>query len=54
VEWNEINTAWGQTVLLLDSLARKLNLVFLRYVIGLVDSRTETLYYRIYLSEYRF
>lgn len=31
VEWNEINTAWGQTVLLLDSLARKLNLVFLRY-----------------------
>ncbi len=31
VEWNEINAAWGQTVLLLSSLCRKLNLKFKRY-----------------------
>ncbi|CAH1789427.1 unnamed protein product [Owenia fusiformis] len=31
VEWNEINAAWGQTVLLLHSLANKMNLTFQRY-----------------------
>ena len=31
VEWNEINAAWGQTVLLLYSLANKMNLEFERY-----------------------
>ncbi|KAL5006135.1 hypothetical protein ScPMuIL_017293 [Solemya velum] len=31
VDWNEINAAWGQTVLLLYSLAKKMNLTFLRY-----------------------
>uniref|UniRef100_T1JKG5 Beclin-1 n=1 Tax=Strigamia maritima TaxID=126957 RepID=T1JKG5_STRMM len=31
VDWNEINAAWGQTVLLLHSLAKKLNLTFQRY-----------------------
>ncbi|KAK6165246.1 hypothetical protein SNE40_022207 [Patella caerulea] len=31
VDWNEINAAWGQTVLLLHSLARKMNLTFQRY-----------------------
>jgi len=30
VEWTEINTAWGQTVLLLHSLANKMNLKFER------------------------
>ena len=31
VDWNEINAAWGQTVLLLHSLANKINLKFDRY-----------------------
>lgn len=31
VEWNEINAAWGQTALLLHSLARKVGLTFQRY-----------------------
>lgn len=31
VDWNELNTAWGQTVLLLHSLARKIQLQFVRY-----------------------
>lgn len=31
VEWCEINGAWGQTTLLLASLARKINLTFKRY-----------------------
>jgi len=31
VDWNELNTAWGQTVLLLYSLARKIKLQFARY-----------------------
>lgn len=31
VEWSEINAAWGQVVLLLHSLAKKINLVFERY-----------------------
>ena len=30
VEWSEINAAWGQTVLLLHSLAKKMNLTFQR------------------------
>lgn len=30
VDWNEINTAWGQTVLLLHSLANKMGLKFER------------------------
>lgn len=30
VEWNEINAAWGQTALLLHSLARKVGLTFER------------------------
>lgn len=31
VEWNEINAAWGQTVLLLHSLAKKIGVKFKRY-----------------------
>lgn len=31
VDWAEINAAWGQTVLLLHSLAKKVNLTFQRY-----------------------
>ncbi|RVE59463.1 hypothetical protein OJAV_G00188830 [Oryzias javanicus] len=31
VEWNEINAAWGQTVLLLHALANKMGLCFQRY-----------------------
>ncbi|XP_050307711.1 beclin-1-like protein [Anthonomus grandis grandis] len=31
VSWQEINTAWGQTCLLLCALARKINLTFERY-----------------------
>lgn len=31
VDWNEINAAWGQTVLLLHSLANKMDLIFQRY-----------------------
>uniref|UniRef100_A0A3Q1C3A0 Beclin-1 n=1 Tax=Amphiprion ocellaris TaxID=80972 RepID=A0A3Q1C3A0_AMPOC len=31
VEWNEINAAWGQTVLLLHALANKMGLRFQRY-----------------------
>ncbi|XP_067628132.1 beclin-1-like protein [Eurosta solidaginis] len=31
VDWSEINAAWGQTVLLLSSLARKIGLTFERY-----------------------
>jgi len=33
VEWPEINAAWGQTVLLLYSLAKKMNLTFKRYAL---------------------
>lgn len=31
VDWSEINAAWGQTALLLNALARKINLTFQRY-----------------------
>ena len=31
VSWQEINAAWGQTVLLLASLARKIGLTFSKY-----------------------
>jgi len=31
VEWNELNTAWGQTVLLLHSLVKKIKLQLQRY-----------------------
>ena len=31
VEWNEINAAWGQTVLLLHALGNKMGLKFQRY-----------------------
>lgn len=31
VDWSEINAAWGQTVLLLSALARKIDLTFERY-----------------------
>ncbi|XP_071792495.1 beclin-1-like [Asterias amurensis] len=31
VDWSEINAAWGQTVLLLHSLAQKMNFKFKRY-----------------------
>lgn len=40
VEWNEINAAWGQTVLLLHSLAKKMNLTFERCCCG-VDFELE-------------
>ena len=33
VEWHEINAAWGQCALLLNSLARKINITFERYKI---------------------
>lgn len=33
VDWSEINAAWGQTVLLLCALARKIGLTFERYKI---------------------
>lgn len=33
VEWAEINAAWGQTVLLLYSLAKKMSLEFKRYAL---------------------
>jgi len=33
VDWNEINAAWGQTALLLNSLARKINFKFSNYQI---------------------
>jgi len=35
VEWSEINMAWGQTVLLLHSLANKMSLQFERWHIFL-------------------
>ncbi|XP_044728982.1 beclin-1-like protein isoform X2 [Chrysoperla carnea] len=31
VDWSEINAAWGQTALLLNALARKMNLTFEKY-----------------------
>ena len=31
VDWNELNTAWGQTVLLLHSLVKRINLQLQRY-----------------------
>jgi len=31
VEWSEINAAWGQTVLLLYALAKKMNFTFKDY-----------------------
>jgi beclin 1 len=31
VDWNEVNTAWGQTVLLLSSLCGKIDLVLTKY-----------------------
>lgn len=31
MEWNEINAAWGQTALLLSSLASRMGLQFKRY-----------------------
>ena len=36
VEWNEINAAWGQTVLLLHTMALRLNFRFSRYVYTVV------------------
>jgi len=35
VEWSEINAAWGMTLLLLISLAKKVGLTFETYVLGL-------------------
>ena len=32
VEWAEINAAWGQTLLLLYTIARKLDFTFEKYV----------------------
>lgn len=32
VEWAEINAAWGQTLLLLHTIARKLDYKFEKYV----------------------
>lgn len=32
VEWAEINAAWGQTLLLLYTIARKLGYTFEKYV----------------------
>ena len=34
VEWNELNTAWGQTVLLLHSLVKRIKLQLQRYQLG--------------------
>lgn len=36
VEWNEINAAWGQTVLLLHALANKMGLRFQRCTLSFV------------------
>jgi len=33
VEWAEINAAWGQTLLLLYTIARKLEFSFEKYVV---------------------
>jgi len=33
VDWNEINAAWGQTALLLNSLARRISFKFYTYQI---------------------
>ncbi|CAD5114301.1 DgyrCDS3443 [Dimorphilus gyrociliatus] len=33
VDWSEINAAWGQTVLLLHSLSKKVNLTFKRFIL---------------------
>jgi len=32
VDWNENNAAWGQTTLLLYTLAKRLNFEFVQYV----------------------
>ena len=34
VDWNELNTAWGQTVLLLYSLVKRIKLKLQRYQLG--------------------
>ena len=34
VDWNELNTAWGQTVLLLHSLVKRIKLQLQRYQLG--------------------
>jgi len=33
VDWSEVNTAWGQTVLLLHSLSTKINLTLTKYIL---------------------
>lgn len=45
VEWSEINAAWGQTVLLLHSLARKMNLTFKRSFILFLFYPSSSLFY---------
>ncbi|GAB5581104.1 beclin-1 isoform X1 [Prionailurus iriomotensis] len=40
VEWNEINAAWGQTVLLLHALANKMGLKFQSLVLSSAAART--------------
>ena len=40
VDWNELNTAWGQTVLLLYSLVKKIKLQLQRYKLGKSKVRT--------------
>lgn len=42
VEWPEINAAWGQTLLLLYTVARKLDFTFDKYVtMGFVENDTD-------------
>ena len=43
VDWNELNTAWGQTVLLLHSLARNIQLQFVRFPTGHIRQYYPTL-----------
>lgn len=41
VEWPEINAAWGQTLLLLYTIARKLDFTFDKYVAMRFENDTD-------------
>lgn len=50
VDWSEINAAWGQTALLLNSLARKINLTFERFKLVPFGNHTHILVSYILLT----
>ena len=52
VDWNELNTAWGQTVLLLHSLARNIQLQFVRFQVSHIQQCCFNLYGRYQLVPY--